>query len=69
MRSDREVGDRLAPLAAGHAHGPAASADGQTQAITWHPNQGEWLPWPGTWRPDENAAASRWGRESGRKSR
>ena len=42
-RSEREVGDRLAPLSAGHAHGPAASADGRTQAITWHPNQGECL--------------------------
>ena len=41
--SRREIGDRLAPLPPGRAHGPAASADGRTQAIVWHPNQGECL--------------------------
>jgi WD40 repeat protein len=41
--SDRAVGDRLAPFASGHAHGPAASADGRIQAIAWHPDQGDCL--------------------------
>jgi serine/threonine protein kinase/WD40 repeat protein len=41
--SNRELGDRLAPLPPGRAHGPAASADGQTLAIVWHPDQGECL--------------------------
>jgi WD40 repeat protein len=35
-RLGREVGDRLALLPPGHAHGPGWSADGQTQAIAWH---------------------------------
>jgi len=37
----REVDGRLPSLPPGHAHGPAASADGMTQAISWHPNKGE----------------------------
>src|SRR5262249_19017354 len=41
--SEREVGGRLAPFSPGHAHGPSASADGQTQAIAWHPVQGDCL--------------------------
>ncbi len=41
--SEREVGGRLAPLPPGYARGPAASADGQTQAIVWHANQGDGL--------------------------
>ena len=43
--SEREVGDRLAsfPPGQGHAHGPAPSADGNTQAIAWHPDKGECL--------------------------
>jgi serine/threonine protein kinase/WD40 repeat protein len=41
--SKRELGDRLAPLPPGRAHGPAASADGRTMAIVWHPDQGECL--------------------------
>ena len=42
-RLGREVGDRLALLPPGHAHIPAASVDGQTQAIAWHPAQGDYL--------------------------
>ena len=56
MRSEREVGDRLAPLPPGRGHGTSASADGQTQAIAWHPYKGDAWSWPGTWRPDGNAA-------------
>ena len=41
--SEREVGGRLAPFPPGHAHGPTASADGQTQAIVWHADQGDGL--------------------------
>ena len=41
--SEREVGGRLAPFPPGHAHGPTASADGQTQAIAWHADQGDGL--------------------------
>ena len=40
----REVGGRLPPLPAdGHAHGPATSADGMIQAISWHSHKGECL--------------------------
>jgi len=39
----REVGGRLPTSPPGHAHGPAASADGMTQAISWHPNKAECL--------------------------
>ncbi len=42
-RSEREVGDRLALLPPGHAHIPAASADGQTQAVAWHTADGNYL--------------------------
>jgi WD40 repeat protein len=42
-RSERKVGAPLAPLPPGYGGRWAASADGQTQAIAWLPEQGDYL--------------------------